>query len=129
MIPFALKKTVTEPLEVALERFKLALTAEGFGLLYTLDFSQIIRDKTGQALPGRVVGLGVCAPGLALRALELDPSVAALLPCGAFALEVGEGTTLGFLDPDAALRLTGIEALEPLGRETKARLERALAAA
>ncbi len=127
MTDFALKRTVEADVDAVLERLKTALTAEGLGVLYTLEFSDIIAEKTGHQLPNRVVGLGVCSPDLARQALELDPSIAALLPCGAFVIDTQNGTEVGFLDPALALGLTGNEALGPLGDQARMMLQRVLA--
>lgn len=127
MTDFALKRTVTADVDTVLERLKTALTAEGLGVLYTLEFSDIIAEKTGHRLRGRVVGLGVCSPDLARQALELDPDVAALLPCGAFVIESPAGAEVGFLDPALVLGLTGNEALGPLGAQARTMFQRVLA--
>lgn len=126
MNEFTMSRTLPLAFDASLAAFKAALTAQGFGVLYELDFSAIIAEKTGNPLPGRVVGLGVCDPRLARQALLAEPLVAALLPCGVFAIESQAGTTLGALDPGAAMALTGLGALESLGQETKARLQAAL---
>lgn len=66
MTEFALKRTFEADVEAVLERLKnYLLSAEGLGVLYTLEFSDIIADKTGHQLAARVVGLGVCSPDLA----------------------------------------------------------------
>ncbi|GGL79221.1 hypothetical protein GCM10010840_16340 [Deinococcus aerolatus] len=126
MTEFALKRTFEADVDAVLERLKTALSAEGLGVLYTLEFSDIIADKTGHQLAARVVGLGVCSPDLARQALELDPSVAALLPCGAFVSGMQTGTEVGFLDPVLALGLTENEALGPLGVQARSMLQRVL---
>ncbi|MEW6420372.1 MAG: DUF302 domain-containing protein [Deinococcota bacterium] len=126
MPEFTISRRVDGNLTEALDRFKSALSNEGFGVLYELDFSEIIRNKTGQALTGRVVGLGVCSPGLAQQALSVDPAIAALLPCGAYVSEDNQGVTVGLLDPDAALGLAERPELQPLGQDARTRLKRAL---
>jgi uncharacterized protein (DUF302 family) len=126
MTEFTLKKTVHSDLESTFERVKTLLAAEGFGTLYSLDFSDIIRAKTNLELPGRVIGFGVCNPSLAHQALSLETSLAAMLPCGAFIAETAEGTQVGFLDPVAVLKLADQPALEALGQEVRQRLKRAL---
>ena len=128
MTAFVLNKIVPADVTETVARFMAALRDEGFGVLCSLDFSEIIASKTGRPLKGQVVGLGVCMPELARQALELDPAVAALLPCGAFVAEMPEGTSVGFLNPHAALSLTGNLMLESLGADAKVRLERVLAA-
>ena len=128
MTDFALKRTVTGDVDSVLERLRTALLAEGLGVLYSLEFSDIIAEKTGHRLRGRVVGLGVCSPDLARQALELDPDVAALLPCGAFVIGTSAGTEVGFLDPALVLGLTGNDALGPLGAQARTMFQRVLAA-
>ena len=46
-----------------------------------------------------MVGLGICTPYMARQALEIDPTVAALLPCGAVVVKTMVGSSVGFLDP------------------------------
>jgi uncharacterized protein (DUF302 family) len=128
MTDFAFKRTVVADVDAVLERLKTALSAEGLGVLYTLEFSDIIAEKTGHHLQSRVVGLGVCSPDLARQALELDPDIAALLPCGAFVIGSRTGTEVGFLDPALVLGLTGNEALGPLGDQARTMFQRVLAA-
>lgn len=126
MPEFTISRRVDGNFTQALNRFKTALSQEGFGVLYELDFSEIIRNKTGQALVGRVVGLGVCSPGMAHQALSIDPAIAALLPCGAYVSEDSQGVTVGLLDPDIVLGMAGRAELQPLGQDARVRLQRAL---
>jgi uncharacterized protein (DUF302 family) len=126
MQEFTISKAIDAPFDAALERLKAAVTAEGFGILYNIDFSDIIANKTGQPLPGRVVGLGVCDPKSARRALSVSTAVAALLPCAAYVAEENGATRVGVLDPQAALGIAALPELEPLGRDTRERLERAV---
>ncbi|TSA85522.1 hypothetical protein FNU79_10035 [Deinococcus detaillensis] len=94
MTDFALKRTVEADVDAVLEWLKTALTAEGLGVLYTLEF---------------------------------DPSIAALLPCGAFVIGTQTGTEMGFLDPALAIGRTGNEALGPLGNQARGIFQRVLA--
>ncbi|WP_175607406.1 DUF302 domain-containing protein [Deinococcus marmoris] len=74
-----------------------------------------------------MVGPRASSPDLARQALELDPSIVALLPCGAFVIGTQNGTEVGFLNPALALGLTDNEALGPLGVQARAMLQRVLA--
>ncbi|HEX2863613.1 MAG TPA: DUF302 domain-containing protein, partial [Deinococcales bacterium] len=88
MPSYTLEATLPVSFDEALTRLRAAAAAQGFGVLYELDFSGIIAAKTGSTLPGgRVTSLGLCDPRLAREALILDPALAALLPCGAFVAE------------------------------------------
>jgi uncharacterized protein (DUF302 family) len=47
--------------------------------------------------------LGACNPGFADRALQLDPSVALLLPCNVVLRAVDGGTLVSAIDPSALM--------------------------
>ena len=72
--------------------------------------------------------LGACRPPLAHRALEIDPSVATMLPCNVVVRAVDEDTTVvEAFDPGAMTALAGDE-LTAVADEARTRLTAALAA-
>ena len=70
--------------------------------------------------------LGACNPPLAHRALEADPSVGALLPCNVVLREDGPDTIVEAMDPMAALGIVDSPRFEPVAREARERLLRAI---
>ena len=75
--------------------------------------------------------LGVCNPGFAKRALDVDRDVALLLPCTVTLREVEGGTEVHVLDPEEAFQVAAPETrarLEPLAGEVKGLLVAAVAA-
>ena len=73
--------------------------------------------------------LGACNPRLAERALGIDPSIGALLPCNVVLREAeSPGTIVEILDPVAALGIAGSADLAPLAAEAAERLRRVLEA-
>ncbi|HEY8868346.1 MAG TPA: DUF302 domain-containing protein, partial [Candidatus Limnocylindrales bacterium] len=72
--------------------------------------------------------LGACNPPLAHRAIEVDPSVGALLPCNVVVRADGPDTIVEVMDPVAALSFVKSTAIRPIADEAKARLERVIEA-
>ena len=57
--------------------------------------------------------LGACRPQLAYEALQLDPSIATVLPCNVVVRAVDDDTTMvEAFDPDAMMGLSGNAGLD-----------------
>ena len=67
MSTFVLNKIVLTNVQDTVKHFTAALKDEGFGVLSTHDFSEIIASKTGHPFKGRVVGLGSACPSWPAR--------------------------------------------------------------
>ena len=104
-----------------------ALRGEGFGVLTEIDVQATFRAKLGAEVAPYVI-LGACNPQLAHRAVTVDPSVGALLPCNVVLREDGDDTLVEAMDPVAALGLVDTPELDAIAREARERLERALGA-
>ena len=123
--------SVSVPLEHAevVDRVRRALANEGFGVLTEIDVRSTLKKKLDIDFPPYVI-LGACNPPLAYRALTQDAEVGLLLPCNVV-IRAGDSphtSIVSAMDPIAALALTENDDIEPIAREVKARLERALAA-
>jgi uncharacterized protein (DUF302 family) len=104
-----------------------ALRAEGFGVLTEIDVAATMKARLGLDGPPYLI-LGACNPPLAHRALEIDPSVGALLPCNVVIRADGDRTIVEAMDPSAAMSIGGDAALGEVATEARARLERVIAA-
>jgi len=94
-----IEATVALPLEPAEQAVRAALGENGFGVLTEMDVAATLKAKLGVDRPALKI-LGACNPVLANRALEIDPTVALLLPCNVV-LEPGPagGTRIRAVDP------------------------------
>ncbi len=101
-----------------------ALAAEGFGVLTEIDVKATLKKKLDvDRLP--YVILGACQPQLAHQALQAEPDIGLLLPCNVIVREEEDGTvTVGFIDPESMLSITGRDDLKSFAEDVKARLER-----
>jgi uncharacterized protein (DUF302 family) len=104
------------------------LAKEGFGVLTEIDVAATMKSKLGRDMPPYRI-LGACNPPFAAQALDAEPSIGLLMPCNVVVRADAAGTVhVEFLDPVALFEMTGRPEVEPLAREVRARLDRAMAA-
>ena len=73
-------------------------------------------------MPPQVI-LGACRPPLAYEALQVDPSIAAVLPCNVVVRAVDDSTTVvEAFDPDAMMGLAGDGALDAVAADARQRI-------
>ncbi len=102
-----------------------ALKDQGFGILTEIDVRQTLKDKLDVDIEPQVI-LGACNPGLAHRALEIDPRVAALLPCNVVVRTENGRTVVEALDPKLIAEIPDNPDLAPIAEEAGQRIQAAL---
>lgn len=107
-------------------RVESALKAEGFGVLTEIDIQATLMARLGVDRPPYLI-LGACNPPLAHRALEIDGSVGALLPCNVVLRQDGDAVIVEAMDPMAVLGIMDDPAIRPVASEARDRLTRAIA--
>ena len=124
---YGIGTTVALPYERAVERTREELAKEGFGVLTEIDVAATLKKKLDVDFRPYVI-LGACNPPLAHRALTAERDIGLLLPCNVvvYAGDAPGTSVVAAMDPVAALALTGNDAVRPLAREVRERLERAL---
>ena len=113
--------TVELPIERAEVVVREALASQGFGILTEIDVAATFKAKLGVERPPLKI-LGACNPHFAYQALELDPSVALMLPCNVVLVGDGERTHVSIADP--RMLMPG-DALASLADEVAGRLSEA----
>lgn len=106
-------------------RVEAALKAEGFGILTEIDVQATMKAKLDIEQAPYLI-LGACNPSLAHRAIQVEPSVGALLPCNVVLREDGVETIVEVMDPMAALGIIHSTAIQVVAEEAKSRLERVI---
>lgn len=123
---YALSTTVARPYEQTVADVRGALADQGFGILTEIDLRATLKAKLDVDVAPHVI-LGACRPQLAHQALQIDPSIATVLPCNVAVRAVDESTTVvEAFDPDAMTRLAG-DALCDVAADARQRLVAALA--
>ncbi len=113
------------PYAQAVDSVKAALKEQGFGVLTEIDVKRTMKEKRQIDFRPYVI-LGACNPVLAERALEAELDLGLLLPCNVVVYEHNGGSVVEAMDPEPVLGMIGNPKLEPIAREVKQRLERAL---
>jgi uncharacterized protein (DUF302 family) len=108
-----------------LGRTRMALAAEGFGVLTEIDVQATMKEKLGVDREPYVI-LGACNPPLAHRALEAELQLGALLPCNVVVFTQDGTTHVSAISAEKMLGMVGNPALEPVAREAGERLTRVL---
>lgn len=81
-------------------RVEDALGEEGFGILTEIDVQKTLAEKLGERIEPYLI-LGACNPSLAHRALSIERSIGALLPCGVALREEGDEVVIYLQNPEA----------------------------
>ena len=125
---YTLAAMISRPYAEVLDATRAALSDQGFGILTEIDLAATMKAKLDVELPPQMI-LGACRPSLAYEAIQVDPSIAAVLPCNVVVRSVDEGTTVvEAFDPDAMMGLAGHATLASVAADAKQRLTAALSA-
>ena len=111
--------------ETALARAKSAFGLEGFGVVAEADLRQWLEPKLDKELAPLWI-LDFCNPSLADRALAIDRQAALLMLCKVAVWQEGRDAVVAALRPAIAAAVTGLDEIEPIGREAERHLGRAL---
>jgi len=116
------------PVSVAEPIVRRALSEVGFGILTEIDVAATLKNKLGVERPALRI-LGACNPNLAHQALQVDPSLALLLPCNVVIEETGNNRSrVAVIEPRDILTMTGSTdpQIQELGSQASARLHQAV---
>lgn len=103
-------------------RVRDLLGEAGFGVLTEIDIRATLKAKLDVDVPAQLI-LGACRPQLAHRALQVEPRVAALMPCNVVVADAGQGRTrVDVMDPALIASLAPDPELAEVAADGRARL-------
>ncbi len=128
MPAYTLSTTLQLPYDAAVDEVREGLADQGFGVLTEIDLKATLKAKLDVDVPAQVI-LGACRPPLAYEALQIDPSIATVLPCNVVVRSVDDRTTVvEAFDPDAMMGLSNSGGLDTVAADARERLTAMLAA-
>lgn len=115
-------------IDAADARIRAALADRGFGVLTEIDVKATLQAKLGEEIaPYRI--LGACNPGMAHKALMIEPRVGAMLPCNVILRKVDGGVEISAIDPVASMAAVDNAELDKLAAQVRDMLIEAVEAA
>ena len=102
-----------------------ALAEKGFGVLTEINVQATMQKKLGVEMPPyRILGAG--NPGMAHKAIEIEPRVGAMLPCNVILRQVDGGTEISAIDPVASMQAVKNADLDAVADQVRDLLRAAL---
>lgn len=127
---FGFSKTINLPYEEAVEKTRVALKDEGFGVLCEIDLKEKLKEKLGVDFR-RYVILGACNPPLAYKTLQQELNIGLLLPCNVIVYEADEAgkSVVAAIDAGKMLSVVGANnaTLDSVATEVNEKLNRVVA--
>jgi uncharacterized protein (DUF302 family) len=128
MSSYTLGVTLERPYEETVAAVRGTLEAQGFGVLTEIDLRATLKKKLDVDVTPQII-LGACRPALAYEALQVDASIATVLPCNVVVRAIDDHTTVvEAFDPNAMMGLSGDDDLDSVAADARQRLTAMLAA-
>ena len=119
---YYINKRLKLSFDETVERTKVGLAAQGFGVLTDIDVQATMKAKLGVGFrPYRI--LGACNPPLAHQALAAEDKIGTMLPCNVIVQEHAPGDVeVAAIDPVSSMAAVGNPALTSLASTVREKL-------
>jgi uncharacterized protein (DUF302 family) len=118
---YTLTATTNAPFADIVERVRVELKDQGFGVLCEIDVQATLRERLGTDMEPYLI-LGACNPPLAHQALTAEAELGALLPCNVIVYERGDITHVSAIDPERMLSIVGNDDVRPIAAQVRDKL-------
>lgn len=122
------RKFTGQDFNEVVERTRTALAEKGFGVLTEIDVKATLKKKIGVDVDDYLI-LGACNPGMAHKAMQIEPRIGAMLPCNVIVRKLSDGAVeVSAIDPQASMAAVDSELLKSVAGDVKQMLQEAVAA-
>jgi uncharacterized protein (DUF302 family) len=116
---YHLSRISTLPFNKTIDKITEALSAEGFGIITTIDLKDTFRKKLDVEFRKYII-LGACNPRFAYEALLEEDRVGVFLPCNVVVQEHENGEVeVSIIDPEEMMRSTNNLSLKTFATQIK----------
>ena len=113
----------TGSFDAIVERTRLALQDQGFGVLTEIDVKATMKKKINEDMNDCLI-LGACNPKLAFGALGVEPKVGSMLPCNVIVRSLDNGDVeVSAVDPQSSMAGIDNDQLTQIAGKVKGMLE------
>ena len=113
--------------ESTIEKVKVVLKEQGFGIVSEIDMQAKLKKGTGNDIPKYTI-LGACNPAGAYKAVQIEEHIGVMLPCNVVVRETKEGKIeVAAINPEKSMESIGNPDMEPLAKEISDKLKKAIA--
>ncbi|MDH4262082.1 MAG: DUF302 domain-containing protein [Spirochaetia bacterium] len=110
--------------EEAIEKVKVELKKEGFGVLTEIDVKDTLKQKLNVDFKKYRI-LGACNPPFAYKALQAEEKIGVMLPCNVIVHEKENGKIeVACINPLYSMQIVNNKALEEIGKEVSSKLQK-----
>lgn len=119
------KKEVSRSFQDAVEKTKVELLNEGFGVLTEIDVKATFKKKLDKEY-GNYVILGACNPPFAYQALTFEKDIGLLLPCNVLVYEEDDKVFVSAILPTVAMNMAQNRSIAELALLVEGKLKKAV---
>ena len=125
---YTIDRTISgETFDKVVERTRSALSAQGFGVLTEIDVKATLKKKLGEDVDNYLI-LGACNPGMAHKAMQIEPKVGAMLPCNVIVRATGQNAVeISAIDPVASMTAIDNAELRSVAEQVREMLKTVIA--
>jgi uncharacterized protein (DUF302 family) len=128
VMSYTIDRTISgETFDKVVERTRSALSAQGFGVLTEIDVKATLKKKLGEDVDNYLI-LGACNPGMAHKAMQIEPKVGAMLPCNVIVRATDQNAVeISAIDPVASMTAIENAELQSVAKQVREMLKTVIA--